>query len=379
VEAENLSVAWPEPVEAPNPSSARLDSVDVLRGLTIAGMIVVNDPGTWSAVYPPLLHAEWNGCTYTDTIFPFFLFLAGVSLALSFAPRRAQGQIFGSLFRPVAVRSALLIALGLVLNFTSMIAFQKEHLRFSGVLQRIGICVLVAGAIFLAGGGRAAAWSAAVILLLYWALMGTGPLDPERNLASRIDRAVLAGHRWTPDREPEGILSTFPAIATALLGTIAGERLRSKASLRRKVGEFLIAGSAAFGAGLLWSRWFPLNKNLWTSSYVLLTAGLAAIALALCMAVVDIGQWRRWAAPLRWLGRNAIGVFTFSSLGGIALRWLKFETGDGRLTLGQILFRTYFDRFADPRLGSLAFALAYLGFWILVVGLLYRRRIFLRI
>lgn len=352
----------------------------MLRGLTIAGMIVVDDPGTWSAVYPQLLHAEWNGWTYTDTIFPFFLFVAGASLAISLGRRRELGQPRNALLRHVLTRAAALIALGLALNAVSYFAFGLEHFRVPGVLQRIGLCLLFAGAILLFGGARGAAWIAVGLLAGYAVLMQGAMLDPLDNPAARVDRAVFGVHTWKPGFDPEGLLSTLPAVATTLLGALAGERLRSASSLRRQIGELSLAGTAAVGAGLLWSRSFPINKTLWTSSYAILMAGLAAVALAACMALVDSAGWRRWAAPFVWLGRNAIAAFTLSSLGAIALIAIKIAGPDGRpRSLWRTIFLTVFDHFADPRLGSLLFALAYLAFWVLVFGLLYRRKIFLKI
>ncbi|MFY9551372.1 MAG: heparan-alpha-glucosaminide N-acetyltransferase domain-containing protein [Thermoanaerobaculia bacterium] len=361
-------------------SHTRLDSVDVLRGITIAGMIVVNDPGTWSAVYPQLLHAEWHGWTYTDTIFPFFLFVVGVSLALSYGRARAEGARAASLFRRTAVRALALVGIGLALSLVSFLAFHKEHMRYPGVLQRIGICVFVAGGIHLWGGARAAAAAAAALLLSYWGLMAAGPLEPQVNLAARLDAAVFGPHTWKPGWDPEGLLSTLPAIATTLLGVLAGERLRSPIPVSRKVAELLAGGAAAATLGLLWGRAFPINKNLWTSSYALLMAGLASIGLALCVWIVDLQGWKRWTAPFLWLGRNAIAAFALSSLTAIALIAIRVQGPDGKpRSLWTAIHRAAFDRFADPRLGSLAFALAYLALWVAVFGLLYRKRVFLKI
>lgn len=341
-------------------------------------MIVVNDPGTWSSVYPQLLHADWDGWTYTDTIFPFFLFLVGVSMALSFGRRRAEGAGAAGLFRHAAARAAAIIAIGLALNLTSFFAFHKEHLRFPGVLQRIGVCVLVAGAIFLFGGARGAAGAAAALLVGYWALLATGPLDPTGNLGARLDHAVLGAHTWKAGWDPEGLLSTLPAIATTLLGTLAGERLRSNA--RGRLRGLFAAGLLAAAAGLAWGRAFPINKSLWTSSYALLMSGLACASLAACAWAVDVCGWKRWAAPFLWLGRNAIAAFTLSTLGAIALIAIKVAGPEGKpRSLWTAIYRTVFDCFADPRLGSLCFALAYLAAWTLVFGALYRRRIFIKI
>ncbi len=358
----------------------RLDSVDALRGATIAGMIVVNNPGTWSAVFPPLEHAAWDGWTYTDTIFPFFLFTVGVSIALSLGGRRAAGASVGVLLRKTVIRSAVLFALGLLLNLAGFLAFHREHFRVPGVLQRIALCVLIAGAIYLAAGARGAAWGAAALLAGYWALLSTGPLDPEGNLAARLDRALLGSHMYRPAFDPEGLLSTLPAIATTLLGVLAGERLRSSLPVSRKLAALCAGGAAATAAGLAWGRVFPINKSLWASSYALLMAGLAAIALAACIAVIDVDGRRTWAAPFIWLGRNAIAAFLLSSLTAVALIAIRVPGADGKPhSLWTTLYRSVFDRFADPRLGSLLFALAYLAIWVAVFGLLYRKRIFIKV
>jgi predicted acyltransferase len=358
----------------------RIASLDVLRGFAIAGMIVVDDPGTWSAVYPQLLHAEWHGWTYTDTIFPFFLFASGAAMALSFSRRRERGDGTAALLRHTAVRAGILVALGLLLNLAGFLALHAERFRVPGVLQRIGICVLAAGLVYLAGGGRAAAWSSTALLVGYWALLASGPLDPQGNLGARIDRAVFGPHTWRPGWDPEGLLSTLPAIATMLLGLVAGERLRSPGAATAKVRAIALAGAAGVAAGLLWGRVLPVNKNLWTSSYAVLMSGLAALCLAAALWIVDIRGHRAWTAPFLWLGRNAIAAFMLSSLGAIALLAIHVDGPGGRpRSLWQAVYRTVFDRFADPRLGSLLFALAYLAAWTALFGLLYRRRIFIRI
>jgi predicted acyltransferase len=377
-----------EPARLAAVEPARLASVDALRGLTIAGMIVVNDPGTWSAVYPPLLHAEWHGWTPTDTIFPFFLFIAGVSLALSIARRRREGASDAALLRRVAGRGALLFVVGLALNIAACLALHPDHFRIMGVLQRIGLCVLGAGVALVLGGGRAAAISAAVLLVGYWAAMrwvpvpdcGTGRLDPRCSLASFVDRAVLGSHTFTPEYDPEGLLSTLPAIATTLLGAAAGERLLRRERLRGAATWLALAGAAAAGAGLIWSLVFPINKSLWTSSYALFMSGLAAILLAGFVALIDQTGWRLWAAPFVGLGRNAIAAFLASDIVAGAMLAIRVGGPDGRpMSLWRLLYTSVFDRFDDPRIGSLLFALAYLVLWIAVFALLDRKRIYFKI
>jgi len=359
----------------------------VFRGLTIAGMIVVNTPGTWTHVYPPLLHAEWHGWTPTDTIFPFFLFIVGVSMAFSFARRASGGANRSRLFLHALRRGAIIFGLGLALNVLSFFVFHREQLRIPGVLQRIGIVYVVAAAIFL-GFGRKGVLAATLSLLLgYWALMalvpvpgyGAGRLDRDGNLASYVDRLVLGGHTWKPGWDPEGPLSTIPAVATTLLGAIAGEWLRS-ASVRHKLSGLVAGGLVMLAAGALWQRVFPLNKNLWTSSYALFMSGLAALFLALCLEVIDRRGWRGWARPFEWLGRNAIAAFVASTLVTILMLAVKLPGPDGKpRSLYATIYRTVFDRFTDPRLGSLLFALAYLALWVVIFGILYRKRVFVKV
>jgi predicted acyltransferase len=366
----------------------RLEALDVFRGATIAGMIVVNNPGTWAHVYPPLLHAEWHGWTFTDTIFPFFLFIVGVSIAFSFGERRRLGASTGRLAVHTLRRSAIIFGIGLALNLLSFAVFSRATLRIPGVLQRIGVCFLAAGLIFLWLGARGSAAAAAVLLLGYWALMalvpvpgyGTGRLDLEGNLAAYVDRLVLGAHTWKPGWDPEGPLSTLPAIATTLLGVLAGEWLRGTAPMRKKMTGLLVAGGAAALAGLLWHPVFPINKNLWTSSYALFMAGLAAAVLAACIAAVDLAGWKRWAAPFRWLGTNAIAAFVLSTAATILLLAIKWAGPDGKpRSLYAAIHRTVFDRFADARLGSLLFSLTYLALWLALFGLLYRKKVFVKV
>ena len=369
-------------------AGGRLDGLDVLRGLTVAGMLVVNTPGTWEHAYPQLLHAEWNGWTYTDTIFPFFLFIVGVSMEISFTRRSEAGATRGDLLRHTAARGAAIFAIGLALNTLSFVLFHKEHLRIPGVLQRIGVCFLAAGLIRLLLGRRGVFPTAVVLVLLYWALMklvpvpgfGAGRLDVEGNLAAWVDRAVLGAHTWKPGWDPEGPLSTLPAVATTLFGAMAGALLAARTELRRKIPALLASGIAGAALGALWGTVFPINKNLWTSSYAVFMSGLAAAALAACLWIVDARGWRSWGAPFRWLGRNALAIFTLSLLAVLMLLWIKVSGPDGKpRSLYATLYRAIFAHTADPRLGSLLFALAFLAVFVALAGWMNRRRIFIKL
>ncbi len=350
-------------------------------------MIVVNTPGTWTHVYPPLLHAEWHGWTPTDTIFPFFLFIVGVSMAFSFAGRASRGADRRKLFLHALRRGVIIFGLGLALNVLSFFVFHREHLRIPGVLQRIGVVFILSAAVFLGLGRKGVLAVTLALLLGYWALMalvpvpgyGAGRLDREGNLAAYVDRLVLGAHTWKPGWDPEGPLSTIPAVATTLLGALAGEWLRA-AGLRHKLAGLVAGGLLLLAAGALWQRVLPLNKNLWTSSYALFMSGLAALFLALCLEVIDRRGWKDWARPFEWLGRNPIGAFVASTLVTILMLAVKLPNPGGKpRSLYATIYRTAFDRFTDPRLGSLLFALAYLALWLAIFGLLYRKRVFLKV
>jgi len=351
-------------------------------------MLVVNTPGAWDHAYAPLLHAEWNGWTYTDTIFPFFLFIVGVSMALSFARRAERGARSVDLLRHTAERAAAIFFIGLALNVLSFFLLQRAHLRIPGVLQRIGVCYLVAGLVSLLLGRRALLPSAAALLFLYWGLMtqvpvpgfGAGRLDADGNLAAYVDRIVLGEHTWKPGWDPEGPLSTLPAVASTLFGAMAGELLRSKTSWPSKLAALTVAGAAGVALGAAWGTVFPINKSLWTSSYAVFMAGLAAVSLSLCIWIVDRRGWKAWARPFRWLGSNALAIFTLSLLATLMLLWIKLPAAGGKpRSLYSTIYRTVFDHFADPRLGSLLYALAFLAIFVGIAGLLYRRRIFLKL
>jgi predicted acyltransferase len=371
-------------------NSQRLVSLDVFRGATIAGMLVVNTPGTWEHAFPQLLHADWNGWTYTDTIFPFFLFIVGVSMAFSFSRRLAEGAGRSALLLHTLRRAAIIFGLGLALNTLSFFLFHRTQVRIPGVLQRIGVCFFFAALIYLVFGRRGLLPVAAVLLAVYWALMtfvpvpgyGTGRLDVEGNLAAWLDRAILGAHTWkhNPGWDPEGLLSTLSAIATTLFGIAAGEWLRLPSGWSRKLTGLMAGGAIAFSLGLLWGTSFPINKNLWTSSYSLLMSGLAAMCLALCLWIVDVKGWKKWSKPFEWLGTNAIALFVGATLATLLLLWIKLTGHDGkRRSLYGTIFRTVFNHFADPRIGSLLFALSFCVAWMAVGALLYRKRIFIKV
>jgi predicted acyltransferase len=354
-------------------ASRRFASVDALRGLSVAAMLVVNNPGDWSFVYAPLRHAQWHGCTPADLIFPFFLFVAGVSLNISLAPRLGAGAAPSKLGRALLWRALRIITLGLVLHLLAWWALSTGHFRPLGVLQRIGLCVLACGWLVLHATPRLQ-WTVIIALLLgYWVLMAVGgTFEPWINLASRIDAAVLGEHAHVFDvttgraHDPEGLLSTLPAIATTLLGARAGEWLRAGAMRR-----LLVAGLSGIALGLLWSTAFPLNKNLWTSSYVLWTTGWAALVLALFHWLMDV---RGWPAIGNGLGRNAIAVYA----GAAAFVYVLIGF-DWLGPLYQITTASWMTPFLGPTAASLTWALAFTAAWWLLAWWFDRRGVYLKI
>jgi predicted acyltransferase len=382
--------------------ATRLVSLDVFRGLTMAAMVVVNNPGDWNSVYAPLLHAPWHGWTPTDLIFPFFLFIVGVSITLS--GRSAS-------VRSILKRGAIIFAVGLFL--AAFPRFDWSGLRIPGVLQRIAVCYTVAALSYRwlqarstsgprespsAFGLRHSALTLcpliSAVLLGYWSVMlwvpppggVAGDLSPDGNLGAHIDRALMSGHLWRPTWDPEGLLSTVPAIGTTLFGVLAGLWIRRDRHGddvgRPRAGTaatLAIAGVVATALGLLWDLVFPINKNLWTSSYVMLTAGLASMFLALCYWMIDVKGWRAWTKPFVILGVNALALFVLSALLVKTLSRIHITLDDGRAFTGAgWLYTTFFEPIASPKNASLLYALAHLALLFLVLWWMYRRRIFLK-
>jgi len=411
----------------------RLESLDVFRGLTIAGMILVNNPGTDSAFYWPLGHADelmsahptgwypgkwWveaNGWTPTDLIFPFFLFIAGASMVLSFAARRARGDSRRVLMKHVARRSALILLIGYAIRILPYVDF--SHMRYPGVLQRIALVYLCASVITLWTERRGRVLWIAGLLAGYYAVMRFVPvpgcdhaawmtqhwgLQQARfwlvgaehcSLAGWVDRKIMLGHLYRPDFDPEGLLSTFPAIATTLLGTLTGEFLRGASlqraksglagdpttSLSQKLRGLALAGVAGVAAGYAWHPWFPISKPLWTSSYVLFTAGAACLLLALCWWLIEIRGRRAWARPFLWLGSNAILAYALSTFVGKLGSIIDVPDGKHAIAVQTWIYNHWFAPLAQARNASLAFALCYVALWTLVAWALYRKKIFVKV
>ncbi len=371
----------------------RLTSLDAFRGLTMAAMVIVNNPGDWSHVYPPLLHAEWNGCTPTDLIFPFFLFIVGVSITLS---RGTMGNPW-----KIVKRAVVIFGLGLILALYPR--FDFGVVRIPGVLQRIALCYLAAAFLFrwttpAHGSDDARRWAqgrtlmlwAAGLTLAYWAVMVLVPvpgvaagqhLTPGNDLGAYIDRMIFGNHLYSQTKtwDPEGLLSTIPSIATTLLGGVAGLWLGSRAAGTRKALLLLGAGLAAMLVGLVWGLAFPINKKIWTSSYVWFTGGAASVLLAMCYAFIDVRGWKAWSRPFVILGLNAIALYTLSGLLSKFLSSHRVVMADGNsLSWSRFLYSTYFVPMADPVNASLLWALAHLAVLFVVLWVMDKRGIYLK-
>ena len=351
---------------------ARLDSVDALRGLTVAAMLLVNDAGDWGHVFAPLEHAAWHGCTPTDFVFPFFLVIVGVSITLALRARIDAGSDLSALRRGVLLRSLRIVVLGLILHAAAHWLMATREFRPMGVLQRIGLCFGIAGLIAIDTRPRTQWVIFGALLLGYWVLLvGAGTLAKEGNLAGRIDTALLGRFAYEFDpataraHEPEGLLSTLGAIATTLLGVRAGDWLR-----RGRRARLWQAGVIALVAGALWSLLLPLNKQLWTSSYVLFSGGFALLALWAAHELVDR---RRWPALGRSFGVNAIAAYAGAWLMVCLLVGLHLLEPLYRIGFGWIV------PLAGPYVASLAYATAFVAVWWVAMRLFDRRHIHIRI
>jgi predicted acyltransferase len=403
---------------APAPVRERLLSLDVFRGLTVAGMLLVNDPGSWGSIYPPLEHAPWNGWTPTDLIFPFFLFIAGITTYLSLSSRRARGDDERAIRAQVIRRGALIFLFGFLVNgfpyFTwadvpgvadptllQRMGDRLLHWRFLGVLQRIGIAYMVAALLTQRTTLRQQVAIIATLLLGYWVVMTVLPVpgegtigalllnDPRRTMAAWTDRLVLDWSRWGLGNhlwvsgvrwDPEGVLTTIPAICTAMLGNLAGWWIAQRRPLTERLAGMSAVGSIGMMVGLMWHWVFPINKGLWTSSYVIFTAGTAALSLATIMWIVDFQKVRGWTKPLVIYGVNPIIAFIGSGvMARLIYSIIKVDAGGKRIPLQAWLYQTLFAPWLAPENASLAFAVTFVLFWYGILYVLYRRNIILKV
>jgi len=423
--------------------SHRLLSLDAVRGLTVAGMILVNNPGGPDR-YGPLGHAAWHGWTPTDLVFPSFLFIVGVAMTFSFDRRIAAGADRLRLFEHVVRRSLMLLLLGLTMygfpdwrliapfvmaitglalifrdepplgwpaeppgarvrkaiGWFILIAaivyfaadfgyFQESRLRVVGVLQRIALCYFFASIVVLLTRTRGRAIVAAALLLGYWYLYkryATGPVGyvadvvaPDGLLHNWIDEHVLGGHLYRERPDPEGLLSTIPAVATVLIGVLAGDWLHRRRDGNEQAAGLFVAANLLLFAGLWMNHSIPINKKIWTSSYVLLAGGISLHVLAMCYWLIDVKGWRAWARPFVVFGTNAIAVFVASGLVARLMGLIRVPTATGGVALKTWIYERAFASWAAPKNASLLFAISYVLLWLLLLLPLYRRRLFIRV
>lgn len=359
----------------------RLVSLDAFRGFTIAAMIVVNNPDSWSHVYPPLLHAHWNGLTPTDLVFPFFIFIVGVSIALSYSKQLKAGIPKKIMYRKIVLRSLKIFALGILLWLFPK--FNLETIRYVGVLQRIAVVFLFAAILFLNSKWKTQALVGVALLVIYWLAMVLIPtpgqsfamLEPGNNLAAWIDSKFLPGYLWQKTWDPEGLLSTLPALASGITGLLAGHLILGNQTNERKVIYLFSFGFLAFVTGYFWNYVFPLNKSLWSSSFVMATSGLAAMILAVSMFIVDVLGRTRFTMSGIIFGSNAIAVYVLAAVWRQPFYVFKF----GGASLNNHFMHFFESMGWSLKLGSFLFALAFICFNFIPAWFLYRKKIFIKL
>jgi predicted acyltransferase len=369
--------------------STRLLSIDVLRGLTVAFMILVNNNGNNDLAYRALNHSLWNGFTPTDLVFPTFLFIMGISMVLSFSAHRAKATSNAVMLTSIGRRFALLIFFGLVVN--GFPYFHLDTLRIYGVLQRIAVCYLLAALLQLVTdriAPRVVLFFAAVIG--YWVLLRFVPvpghgipgrdfplLDHDINLVAWLDRHIFPHRLFEKTRDPEGLLSDIPAFASTILGLLAGAWIKQARPAGQKLMGLFGAGVALAVAGLLWSESFPINKKLWTSSYVLYAGGLSILLLAIAYYLIEVRQLRgRWTYPLLVFGTNAITAYVISELLSSAVAVFKVNQTQ---SFQVYVYSHYFIHLGTPAIGSLIYSLLFVAVCYVPAWLLYRKRIFIKL
>lgn len=374
----------------------RLISLDAFRGFTIAGMILVNNPGSWGNIYPQLAHASWHGWTFTDFIFPFFLWIVGVSMTFSFAVRRSKGDSSNMLMLNVLRRSAIIFGLGIFLAGFPFGLLWDHHfswstIRIPGVLQRIAVCYLIASIIYLKTSMRGQIIAIGVLFIAYWLMMfyipipefGAGLFEKGKNFAAYIDSLLLSGHMWSASKtwDPEGIISTLPAIATTLFGSILGDYLRqSQHDKIEKSAWMFLFGSLFLFLGAALDMWMPINKSLWTVSYSIFMTGWALCIFGLFYFLIDAKGIKRWSHPFVVYGMNAIFVFVLSGVAARSLGLIKLTMEDGtKKSLSAFLYQSLFVPVASPLNASLFYAVTWVSVLYIVVWVMYKKKWFVKV
>jgi predicted acyltransferase len=371
------------------PSKPRLKSLDFFRGLTVAGMILVNNPGDWTHVYAPLEHSVWNGCTPTDLVFPFFLFIVGVSIVYAMSAKKTDPATHRSLILKAARRAGTIYLLALVLNYIHH--FDLSHLRLLGVLPRIAIVFFISSVIYIKTSERTQLWIWGTILVVYYFIMnfipvpgiGASNLEPSTNLAAWLDRTVLTtNHMWSGSKtfDPEGILSTLPAISTCLLGIFTGDWLQRKdRNADNKTAWLFSAAGLLIIGGLIWNGFFPMNKALWTSSFVLFTGGLAMATLAFSYWIIDVNNRQRFIEPFVAFGSNAITIYVASGYLPLLIGSIKINDNGQPSNLWQYGYQHLFASWLSPIDASVVSALVYVSFLTIPMIWMYRKKIFIKL
>jgi len=359
----------------------RLTSLDVFRGVTIGAMIIVNYPGSWSHVYAPLLHKPWHGITPTDLIFPFFLFIVGISIVLAFNKQVESGTLLPKTYRKILWRSLKIFAVGIFLHLWPM--FNFEELRIAGVLQRIAIVFAVCAALFLKTSWKTQTVVMAGILIFYWLALvliptpghGKPMLEPGVNLAAWIDSYITPGRLFWETWDPEGLFSTLPSIATGISGMLIGKILVSDLSHERKIIWLFFWGVVGTIIGYVWGLVFPLNKPIWTSSYVMATSGMASLALAALYFIIDLQKIKTGTKPWLMLGTNAITVYFLAGV----LAFPFYSMPIGGMALNQHAMELLTGIGFAPKLASFTYAAFFLGVLFIPSAILYRKKIFIKL
>nr|MBC7613103.1 DUF5009 domain-containing protein [Pseudopedobacter sp.] len=367
----------------------RLLSLDVFRGITVAAMILVNNPGDWRYIYAPLEHSEWNGCTPTDLIFPFFLFIVGVSIVYALSGKKVDAANHSKVLLSVFKRASILFGLGLLLSLFPF--FDFSVVRIPGVLTRIAIVYLITAILFIKFNEKVLFRLFIGLILIYWLVMTLIPvpnigfpnLEPETNLGAWLDRTIFTeAHLWKSSKtwDPEGLLSTLPAVATGLFGILIGLTLKSKQRTdENKVAWMFTYGLIAALAGLVLDLVFPINKSLWTSSFVLYTGGLASMALGLCYWLIDVKGFTKFTKPFVIYGVNAITVFFASGIIGRSMTLIYVPLNGKNVTLKGWFYEQFFTPYFSPYNASLAGAITFVLIWLLILWIMYRKNIIIKV
>ncbi|MEP7266245.1 MAG: heparan-alpha-glucosaminide N-acetyltransferase domain-containing protein [Saprospiraceae bacterium] len=364
----------------------RLQSLDVFRGMTLALMLMVNNPGDWGNIFSPFEHADWHGCTLTDLVFPFFLFIVGVAVPYSLGKLKEAGSVNRDLYLKIGKRTLFIFLIGLALSGFPYYHFST--IRIPGVLARIAVVYGCISLIFLKIPEKYYWIVLLYILAIYWFLMtripvpgvGYANLQAETNLGAWLDYKLLHGHLWSQSKvwDPEGILSTLPAIGTGLLGVITGIKLRSDESPIQKLNWIFFMGCICLVIGYFWSLVFPLNKKIWTSSFVLFTGGLAMLTLASLTYLIDILKWDSWTKHFKYFGTNSLMVFVGSGIVARLLGLIKLPQGDNKIALKTFIYNGFKAEWLEPKVSSLLFAVCFMLFFYFILKWMYKKQLFWR-